>query len=55
MSENNDKIHDDLDNKKNIALFLKDMVKKIIIVRADFEKCAKENGKIIIDPQDKFK
>ena len=30
------------------------MVKKIIIVRADFEKCAKENGKIIINPQDKF-
>ena len=30
------------------------MVKKIIIVRADFEKCAKENGKIIIDPLDKF-
>ena len=27
------------------------MVKKIIIVRADFEKCAKENGKIIIDPR----
>ena len=27
------------------------MVKKIIIVRADFEKCAKENGKIILIPR----
>ena len=59
MSENKDKIYDDADSRKK--LYNKDILfkseghgEKTMIDRAEFEKWAKENGKIIIDPQDKF-
>lgn len=59
MNENKDKIYDDADSRKK--LYKKDILfkseghsEKTMIDRAEFEKWAKENGKIIIDPQDKF-
>ena len=59
MNENKDKIYDDADSRKK--LYKKDILfkseghgEKMIIDRAEFEKWAKENGKIIIDPLDKF-
>jgi DNA-binding Xre family transcriptional regulator len=59
MNENKDKICDDADSRKK--LYKKDILfkseghgEKTMIDRAEFEKWAKENGKIIIDPQDKF-
>ena len=59
MNENKDKIYDDADSRKK--LYKKDILfkseghgEKTRIDRAEFEKWAKENGKIIIDPQDKF-
>ena len=49
----------DLDNKKihirkKIVTSSEGHGEKMMIDRAEFEKWAKENGKIIIDPQDKF-
>ena len=55
MNENKDKIYDDADSRKKDILFKSEgHSEKTMIDRAEFEKWAKENGKIIIDPQDKF-
>ena len=56
MNENKDKICDDADSRKNsytyrnIVLSSEGHGEKMMIDRAEFEKWAKENGKIIIDP-----
>ena len=59
MNENKDKICDDTDSRKK--LYKKDILfkseghgEKTMIDRAEFEKWAKENGEIIIDPMDKY-
>lgn len=59
MNENKDRIYGDADSRKK--LYKKDILfkseghgEKIMIDRAEFEKWAKENGKIIIDPMDKY-